>query len=126
MSIKMCGWSNGGFAPVHMNSFTRTLIVGIPGSLWKWGMECSAIVWDPSLTTRSLSTSSLAPPARDRSNRHDVHLDLELVAAGREDHAFDRRRVGIVAPPCHLDVVIVDGERICRIEVDPAHRPPAP
>ena len=33
MSMKMWGWSNGGLAPVHMNSFTPTLIVATPGSL---------------------------------------------------------------------------------------------
>ena len=32
------GWSNGGRAPVHMNSLTPTRIVAAPGSLWKCGM----------------------------------------------------------------------------------------
>ncbi len=31
--MKICGWSNGGLAPVHMNSFTATRMVGTPGSL---------------------------------------------------------------------------------------------
>ena len=61
------------------------------------------------------------PQTGGRRRRH-----LELVGAGRQDHAFDRRSVGIVAPARDLDVVVVDRHGVGRIEVDPAQRGSAP
>ena len=35
ISMKMWGWSNGGFSPTHMNSLAPISITGTPGVLWK-------------------------------------------------------------------------------------------
>src|SRR5262245_26973360 len=43
MSQNTCGWSNGGVAPMHMNSLAPISITATPGSLWKCGSTCSAI-----------------------------------------------------------------------------------
>src|SRR5262245_60876593 len=39
----MCGWSKGGSAPTHMNSFEPTSMRFSPSVLWKCGVEVCAM-----------------------------------------------------------------------------------
>ncbi|MCX4196082.1 GNAT family N-acetyltransferase, partial [Methylobacterium organophilum] len=41
--LETCGFVQAGSAPMHMNSFTPTVITGTPGSLWKCGTALPAI-----------------------------------------------------------------------------------
>src|SRR5215471_11959277 len=93
-SRKTCGWSNGGFAPTHMNSCEPISMTATPASLWKCGTTLSAI-WFTLVATDM---------GRNQRNGHDrlatrsLTYGFVLIPIARATYLLTQIRHNLVAP----------------------------
>src|SRR5215218_10367369 len=121
MSRNTCGWSKGGFAPMHMNSREPRSIAGTPGSLWKCGMPTSAIrgrlAWKSRRTIAARRGEARAAASEAGPQPGDEHHHPDAEAEGRPQQAVHRGK-----HERRQDPEEIRHRRGCR---DPAHDPPA-
>src|SRR5438270_4224334 len=95
MSQNTCGWSNGGVAPMHMNSFAPISITAAPTSLWKCGTTCSAMPCPSGEISNQLRFNPgerrlgrrLLRPCAEREAQHPKAAEQ----AGRPEQIADQR-----------------------------------
>ena len=49
----------------------------------------------------------------------DVHLDLHRLFTGRQHYAVDGGDIGVIAPDCQCDVIILHQDGVGGVETDP-------
>src|ERR1041384_6235655 len=75
---------------MHMNSFAPISMTGIPGSLWKCGTMCSAMVKALGTDPRPWTYASASLPRKRKSQSVALVQDARRLAHQRQRDLFDQ------------------------------------